>query len=104
MTASKTQRFTAALRREFERCVTRIKIIAEIPYAASLTIKESLRQDKFSETIEEALHCDLFDFWPLPEQVKFIDELKDFATEAREVRAYAQAYALLRRKFELVLL
>lgn len=83
---------------EYYSCVAKIKHMAGLPAPKAPTLKQSLLENKFSETIGEAVHCSLFDYWPLSEQIHFLDAIAALSPEEKSVRAHEQAYFLFKLK------
>ncbi len=79
---------------EYLRCSEKIKIMAGISVTRAKTIRESLLDDSFQDTILAAVHCRLFDHWPLQEQRVFLEALEGLPEIEKRIRIHEMAYHL----------
>lgn len=68
---------------------------AGLPKKREKTVTEAIRDNSFAE-LRAAIHCELFDNWPLREQMEFLESVSDLPSRAVSVRIYEQVFQLLR--------
>jgi hypothetical protein len=79
---------------EYLRCVEKIKSMAGLVGKKSKSIRESLRDDSFEATMDEAVHCRLFEFWSLREQQVFLEDISPLSEIEKRVRIHEMAFSL----------
>lgn len=81
---------------DYHHCVGKLRIMAGIRESRPKSIREALRDNTFFDTIQEAVHCRLLDYWPLREQQAFLSGISGLTDAEKSVRIYEQAYELYR--------
>lgn len=66
------------------------------PRRKTLPIKELIRSGQFLTVVKPEIHCEIFDFWPLRDQLDFMDSLSGMSAPEKEVHIYEKVYGLCR--------
>ena len=80
---------------DFNRCVQKIRHMAGLPVEREIPIRQAVQDDILYSEIFDTDHRDMLREWPLRNRIDFLDAIRDLPVEAKSVRIYAQAYALL---------
>jgi len=87
--------YTAEEIEKFHTAVDLLRGRAGLPRKSERPIREMIREGGFSQ-IRNSIHCDLFDRWPLRDQMEFLSSVAHLSGRAISVRIYDQILQLLR--------
>lgn len=79
---------------DFHHCAQKIFLMAGVGVKKPKSIREALLDNTFYDTIQEATHCRLLEFWPLGEQRIFLESLEGMGERQKRVKIYEIAYGL----------
>ncbi len=87
----------AAVRAEFIAAVNCLKAAAELPVTPGRSIRELSREESFEADLACALGSRIHEFWPLREQLAFLERIGGMSDAAKSVEIYAQVYQMFRQ-------